>query len=122
MYDAYIKSHNLKNITFGEVEELMAEDFRRYAEMRNGKGIVNIVKRLYNNILDFVKVSRKKDIVRNVFNAINYGHNHEGTVASRGQDWTNGYEFRGYFSRIRVYDRAISDTELNQLWNNGNGI
>lgn len=51
----------------------MAEDFRRYAEMRNGKGIVNIIKRLYNNILDFVKVSRKRDIVRNVFNAINNG-------------------------------------------------
>nr|DAG45417.1 MAG TPA: hypothetical protein [Caudoviricetes sp.] len=73
MYDAYIKSHNLKSITFGEVEELMAEDFRRYAEMQNGKGVVNIIKRLYNNVLDFVKTSRKKDIVRNIFDAINNG-------------------------------------------------
>ena len=51
----------------------MAEDFRRYAEMQNGKGIVNIIKRLYNNVLDFVKASRKKDIVRNIFDAINNG-------------------------------------------------
>lgn len=112
LYDAYIKSHNLKNITFGEVEELMAEDFRRYAEMRNGKGIVNIVKRLYNNILDFVKVSRKKDIVRNVFNAINNGqyfdvHMDKDSIKEFENRYPNGVASADYY--VPTVDQSTLD-------------
>lgn len=112
LYDAYIKSHNLKNITFGEVEELMAEDFRRYAEMRNGKGIVNIVKRLYNNILDFVNVSRKKDIVRNVFNAINNGqyfdvHMDKDSIKEFENRYPNGVASADYY--VPTVDQSTLD-------------
>lgn len=112
LYDAYIKSHNLKNITFGEVEELMAEDFRRYAEMRNGNGIVNIVKRLYNNILDFVKVSRKKDIVRNVFNAINNGqyfdvHMDKDSIKEFENRYPNGVASADYY--VPTVDQSTLD-------------
>lgn len=112
LYDAYIKSHNLKNITFGEVEELMAEDFRRYAEMRNGKGIVNIVKRLYNNILDFVKVSRKKDIVRNVFDAINNGqyfdvHMDKDSIKEFENRYPNGVASADYY--VPTVDQSTLD-------------
>lgn len=112
LYDAYIKSHNLKNITFGEVEELMAEDFRRYAEMRNGKGIVNIVKRLYNNVLDFVKVSRKKDIVRNVFKAINNGqyfdvHMDKDSIKEFENRYPNGVASADYY--VPTVDQSTLD-------------
>ena len=112
LYDAYIKSHNLKNITFGEVEELMAEDFRRYAEMRNGKGIINIIKRLYNNILDFVKVSRKKDIVRNVFNAINSGqyfdvHMDKDSIKEFENRYPNGVASADYY--VPTVDQSTLD-------------
>lgn len=112
LYDAYIKSHNLKNITFGEIEELMAEDFRRYAEMRNGKGIVNIVKRLYNNILDFVKVSRKKDIVRNVFDAINNGqyfdvHMDKDSIKEFENRYPNGVSSADYY--VPTVDQSTLD-------------
>lgn len=112
LYDAYIKSHNLKNITFGEVEELMAEDFRRYAEMRNGKGIINTIKRLYNNILDFVKVSRKKDIVRNVFNAINNGqyfdvHMDKDSIKEFDNRYPNGVASADYY--VPTVDQSTLD-------------
>lgn len=112
LYDAYIKSHNLKNITFGEVEELMAEDFRRYAEMRNGKGIVNIVKKLYNNVLDFVKVSRKKDIVRNVFKAINNGqyfdvHMDKDSIKEFENRYPNGVASADYY--VPTVDQSTLD-------------
>lgn len=112
LYDAYIKSHNLKNITFGEVEELMAEDFRRYAEMRNGKGIVNIIKRLYNNVLDFVKVSRKRDIVRNVFNAINNGqyfdvHMDKDSIKEFENRYPNGVASADYY--VPTVDQSTLD-------------
>lgn len=112
LYDAYIKSHNLKNITFGEVEELMAEDFRRYAEMRNGNGIINTIKRLYNNILDFVKVSRKKDIVRNVFNAINNGqyfdvHMDKDSIKEFENRYPNGVASADYY--VPTVDQSTLD-------------
>lgn len=112
LYDAYIKSHNLKNITFGEVEELMAEDFRRYAEMRNGNGIINTIKRLYNNILDFVNVSRKKDIVRNVFNAINNGqyfdvHMDKDSIKEFENRYPNGVASADYY--IPTVDQSTLD-------------
>jgi hypothetical protein len=112
LYDAYIKSHNLKNITFGEVEELMAEDFRRYAEMRNGNGIINTIKRLYNNILDFVKVSRKKDIVQNVFNAINNGqyfdvHMDKDSIKEFENRYPNGVASADYY--VPTVDQSTLD-------------
>lgn len=112
LYDAYIKSHNLKNITFGEAEELMAEDFRRYAEIRNGKGIVNIIKRLYNNVLDFVNTSRKKDIVRNVFNAINNGqyfdvHMDKDSIKEFENRYPNGAASADYY--VPTVDQSTLD-------------
>lgn len=112
LYDAYIKSHNLKSITFGEVEELMAEDFRRYAEMRNGKGVVNIIKRLYNNVLDFVKTSRKKDIIRNIFDAINNGqyfdvHMDKDSIKEFENRYPNGVASADYY--VPTVDQSTLD-------------
>jgi hypothetical protein len=48
----------------------MAEDFRRYAEMREGYGLTNRVKRFFNNILDFLFQSRKKTQLRQIYDSI----------------------------------------------------
>ena len=59
---------------------------------------------------------RDGSVATKIRNGISYGHNHEGTVAGRGQTWLGVYETNVHFSRIRVYDRALSNAELLQLW------
>lgn len=71
IYNEYVEKHpNLKNCTYREIEEIMAEDFRRYAEMREGYGFTNRVKRFFNNILDFLFQSRKKTQLRQIYDSI----------------------------------------------------
>lgn len=71
IYNEYVEKHpNLKNCTYREIEEIMAEDFRRYAEMREGYGLTNRVKRFFNNILDFLFQSRKKTQLRQIYDSI----------------------------------------------------
>jgi hypothetical protein len=71
IYNEYVEKHpSLKNCTYREIEEIMAEDFRRYAEMREGYGLTNRVKRFFNNILDFLFQSRKKTQLRQIYDSI----------------------------------------------------
>jgi len=71
IYDEYVAKHpGLKNSTYAEIEEYMAEDFRRYAEMREGYGLTNRIKRFFNNIIDFLIQSRKKSQIRRIYNGI----------------------------------------------------
>lgn len=102
LYQVYAKSHKMENATFGDIEEAMAEDFRRYAEVQNGKGIVSLVKRFYNNVLDFVKASRKQDIVLNTFKAINSGnylqtHMDKDSIKEFENRYPNGVMSAGYY-------------------------
>nr|DAN22302.1 MAG TPA_asm: hypothetical protein [Bacteriophage sp.] len=54
IYQAYCEKHpEFKNRKFREVEEALAEDYRKYAIMRNGKDIGNTIKRWFNNVYDF---------------------------------------------------------------------
>ena len=74
LYDAYVEQHpQYKKAKNSEVEEAMAEDFRQYMELYNELPIKNIFKRVYNNILDLVIASRRKSIIRRVFNDIKSG-------------------------------------------------
>ena len=71
IYDEYVVKHpGLKNSTYAEIEEYMAEDFRRYAEMKEGYGLTNRIKRFFNNIIDFLIQSRKKSQIRRIYNGI----------------------------------------------------
>ena len=74
IYSRYIQAHpKLKNKTYRQIEELIAEDFRRYAELQNGKGLLNTVKRAFDNILKFSRLFRNKYVLYDVFKDINTG-------------------------------------------------
>lgn len=74
IYDEYVKKHpKLKNAPNKKVEELIAEEFRRYMEMMDGSNFTSRLKRLFNNILDFLFAARKKTEMRQIFNAIRDG-------------------------------------------------
>lgn len=75
IYKAYCEKHpEYKNRTYREVEEALAEEYRRYAITQNGKDLVNTIKRWFNNVYDFCTLNyRNRDLIRNIFNNINTG-------------------------------------------------
>lgn len=74
IYDAYVKAHpELKNKSYKQIEELLAEDFREYAELRNSEGIVGFIKRAFDNIKRFSHLFRNKYAMYDVFRNINDG-------------------------------------------------
>ena len=75
IYQAYCEKHpEFKNRKFREVEEALAEDYRKYAIMRNSKDIGNTIKRWFNNVYDFCTLNyRNKQLIRSIFNNINTG-------------------------------------------------
>ena len=74
LYKAYVSKHpELKKAKFKEIEEHMAEDFRKYGEMMNENNISNVLKRWYNRFLDFLFQYRKRDLIRNIFDSIQRG-------------------------------------------------
>nr|DAJ24232.1 MAG TPA: hypothetical protein [Caudoviricetes sp.] len=69
-----MKAHpELKNKSYKQIEELLAEDFREYAELRNSKGVVGFLKRAFDNIKQFSGLFRNKYAMYDVFRNINDG-------------------------------------------------
>lgn len=75
IYRAYCKKHpELKDKSYKEIEELLAEEYRKYAIMRNDNSIGNVIKRWFNNVYDFCTLNyRNKELIRSIFNNINTG-------------------------------------------------
>lgn len=76
IYRDYYKKHKdrYKNgESVLQVEEDLADEFKAYVEARNDKSITGIIKRLFDNILDFVSISRRRSAYRNAFKAIQNG-------------------------------------------------
>lgn len=74
IYYAYVKAHpELKNKSYKQIEELLAEDFREYAELQNRKGVIGFVKRAFDNIKRFSGLFRNKYAMYDVFRNINNG-------------------------------------------------
>ena len=74
IYDAYVKAHpELKDKQYKQIEELLAEDFREYAELRNSKGVIGFIKRAFDNIKRFSGLFRNKYAMYDVFRNINDG-------------------------------------------------
>lgn len=75
IYDSYRASHkNLrkKGVTNRDIEEAMAEDFRRYMLMQEDDSITGKIRRFFNNILDMLIASRKEGY-RTAYQAIQRG-------------------------------------------------
>uniref|UniRef100_A0AAU8BAZ0 Uncharacterized protein n=1 Tax=Dulem virus 42 TaxID=3145760 RepID=A0AAU8BAZ0_9CAUD len=76
VYKSFLKTHKYldkEGTTIREVEEALADEFARYVEAKNDKSLTGRIKRLYNNILDFLSITRRKSIYRNVFKQIQKG-------------------------------------------------
>ena len=75
IYRAYCKKHpELKDKSYKEIEELLAEEYRKYAIMRNDNSISNVIKRWFNNVYDFCTLNyRNRELIRSIFNNINTG-------------------------------------------------
>lgn len=74
IYDSYVQVHpELKNKSYRQIEENLAEDFREYAELQNSKGLLNLIKRTFDNIKRFSGLFRNKYAMYDVFRNINDG-------------------------------------------------
>lgn len=75
IYESYIKTHKGLNedLTIGEVEEMMADEFKKFMEGYLDNSLSGKVKRLYNNVLDFLIISRRKKAYKRVFRDIAKG-------------------------------------------------
>lgn len=76
IYRSFLKTHkelNKKGIKIKDIEEILADEFVRYVEALNDKSLTGKIKRLYNNILDFLSATRRKSEYRNAFKAIERG-------------------------------------------------
>ena len=56
-----------------DIEEEMAEDFRRWMLMQQDNSVKGKIRRWYNNVLDFVLLSRRKSLYRAVYKEISKG-------------------------------------------------
>ena len=71
IYDNYRKNHILRrNWSNERIEEALAEQFRRYAQMRTDRGILPSLKRMFNNFLDFAFQYRKRTLMRQIYDDI----------------------------------------------------
>lgn len=57
-----------------DIEEALAEEFRKYVQGRLDTSLKGRVKRLLNNVLDLIIASRRKSEYRQLFKAIQNGH------------------------------------------------
>lgn len=74
LYEEYVKTHKkLKNATYKEIEEAMAEDFRKYMELQTKSGLSGKIARFFSKIVDLLRVSRRKSQYRKVFESIRAG-------------------------------------------------
>lgn len=114
LYKIYAKQHNLPDATtYKEIEEMMAEDFRKYMEMRTTPGIVGSIRRLYDNIISYIKAFKQINEVRNVFKNIELGK-----YNNTGIDEESYKEFEKYYDKkvnASFNVPGISDREINKL-------
>lgn len=76
IYEQFASQHkHLSSAKLNVIEEELAEDFRRYCEEReyNRDGFVGWVRKIFDNIIDFVKIWIRRDQIRKLYNDIRKG-------------------------------------------------
>ena len=115
LYRAYVAKHpELKSAKFKEIEERMAEDFRRYGEMMNERNISNVFKKWWNRFLDFLFAYRKRDLIRRVFDSIQNGDYAGATLDQDSlQEFKRGYA--GSVAKSEFSYPGVPQRELDQI-------
>ena len=131
LYEEYMDAHNISdNTTFAEVEEMMAEDFRRYCEMKEGYSFTDKLKRLFNNILTFLHIYKKDDQIQQVYDVIRRGDfkgkQLDPASAKEFNDVYGGYVNSASYSIPGVYqdtlDKLSSIKTYQQFYNIGQSL
>lgn len=76
IWNEYWKSHKSMfgpHVTNREIEEALAEEFRRWVVEQQDTSLSGRIKRLFNNVLDFLIVSRRRSAYRQLFRDIQNG-------------------------------------------------
>lgn len=119
IHDAYIKTHkklSKPGVTYNDVEEAMAEDFRKWAITQNSTGIIGKVKRAFNYIFDFLYYTEDKALYRQIYKDI-----HSGKYSNVPLDQESVNEFhQKYDSQGGVYSKVhgiagVSDSTLENM-------
>ena len=75
IYREFVENHkSYRNKTFGEIEEALAEEFRKYMEGVEGVSISAKVKNFFRKLGDLLIASRRHTAYRQVFDAIHEGY------------------------------------------------
>lgn len=112
IYKDYVEHHKkYKGAKYKDIEEAMAEDFRRYVQMMDGTGLSSRIKRFFNNILDFLFAARKTTETRMIFEAIR-----SGKVKGMKIDPESLKEFQrmypeGVYNAFKIPGRPIAESE-----------
>lgn len=75
IYREYIKLHKgSEKLTFRQIEELLADEFKDYVQLQRGTGLKAVIKRAFNRIYDFVTFNyRNRRLINTIFRKINSG-------------------------------------------------
>lgn len=76
IHNSYIKTHKYLNkagVTYEDVEEAMAEDFRKWVINQSDQSILGRVKRAFSQILDFLFYTENKHLYKQVYKDIQAG-------------------------------------------------
>ena len=100
IYREYVKQNpSKKNLTFKELEEDLAEDFRRY--MEGYEGFTGLIKRAYDAIKKFIGIGENISLINRVYRDIRLG----------------GYKTRPYDMRsIRAFVKKYPKGIAASLW------
>lgn len=106
LYKVYLSTHKgfaKKHPDNREIEERMAEDFRKWVLLQEDMSIIGRVKRFFVNALDFLRIFNKKQQYRDVFDAIINGEYKKRTTSQQKlahfkKEWREGAPFLGYYT------------------------
>ena len=75
IYREYVKLHKgSEKLTFRQIEELLADEFKDYVQLQRGTGLKAVIKRAFNRIYDFVTFNyRNRRLINTIFRKINSG-------------------------------------------------
>ena len=117
IYMSFLESHKdliSDDITIADLEEYIADDFVRYMQDFNDKSLSSKIKKLYNNVLDFIVVTRRRQAYREVYKNIANGR-YKGVKLDQNsvKEFHNRYN-RGINS-IDHYVPGLTNKELDNM-------
>ena len=112
IYKDYVEHHKkYKGAKYKDIEEAMAEDFRRYVQMMDGTGLSSRIKRFFNNILDFLFAARKTTETRMIFEAIRSGKAKGMRIDPESLKEFQRMYPEGVYNAFKIPGRPIAESE-----------